>query len=110
MEGLVIEAVYSNGTMTVSSNLSSFVIRKCKFGNFVTENNAHLKNGVIDQCRINATISLYYDDSENLQIKNSIINTLSYALSEAASILVENCIITGSVDKTFIALLTQLAD
>ena len=108
-EGLLIEGIKVN-TINVDGNLSNAILRKCQLDGYLDlyyynhDTHGHIINCIIDQCRIRASLMLD-SESENLYIRNSIIQSLSPNTNQSsASILIENCIITQDATQDVPAL------
>ena len=106
IEGLVIEGIYSDNTISFGTynkyiTATACVIKKSRLKEinltgYSYSGNSHTKNCLIDQCRISGY--LYPDkESENLYVKNSVINRIG-GNNSSVTFFVENCVITSSVE------------
>jgi hypothetical protein len=97
IEGLLIEGIFSNNTISVSDTLTGATIKKSRI-NTISFTNGHTVNCLIDQCRIAS--ALHPDsNSENLYLKNSIVRGID-GNSSSTIFTVENCVIIHSVSSS----------
>ncbi|MBC8594749.1 hypothetical protein H8744_16185 [Oscillospiraceae bacterium N12] len=100
-EGLYIEGIYSNKTITVQNKLVAASFIKCRFGFFkfgnVSDGGTKSEDCSFIHCRI--ADRFFPGESKSMSIINSIINAFLGTYNERSTIMIQNNIIIGLADK-----------
>lgn len=88
-EGFVLEGVYEQNSIKISSKIVNTIFRKCVLS-AVNLTEGSTKNCLIEQCRIGDFTP--DSESQNLCVRNSVVHIIN-SNNNSASLLIENCII-----------------